>query len=212
MYKGYKPKRLKAKYKPRRNVPKLVARVKRLEKKTSGIELKYRDTESGAQIPAVAGAFFLLNGIAQGDDHDDRNGDSVTMSSIQLRLLATGFPANDKNQLRVMIVQDKQPNEAIFTIADLLSRVATLENIGSYLNLNNVHRFRIISNTYITIDDDGQSSCVHSIYKKLNFKTRYSGAAGNIADINTNSLYAFVIGANALGDFHFTARLRYLDS
>ncbi len=210
-----KPKRLKAKFKPRRNVVKsaLVARVRKLEKKTSAIESKFSDLTSAViTIPSALAIIQPVHLIQQGDQASQRNGDSITLTSIQAKFLLTTGTAGDNNLVRFLVVHDKQCNGAVFAAADLFLDASAQDILNSPLNLDNKHRFRVLLDQYVQINDAGVANHVWKMYKKLNMKIRYDATAGAITDVTSNNIYVCFVGdVLGLGDIQGITRLRYLD-
>ncbi len=216
MYKGYKPKRLKPQYKPRRNVPKtaLVSRVKRLEKKTSGIESKFIDfTNATAIMPTALSFRCPVEDIIQGDLASQRDGDSVTLTSVQARFIFRAHTAGDKNMARILIVHDKQTNGVLFTQAELFLDSSAQDIMVSPYNLDNKHRFRVLCDDYVEFNADGVATVLWKKYIKLNIKVRYDASTGAVGDLTSNSLQVVVVGFdnNNLGDLQSIIRLRYYD-
>ncbi len=199
-------KKRQAGFKPGKTIGK---RVKRLE---DGVEYKFRDIDSGTLQPDIAGVVTLVNGIAQGQDTDDRDGDQVLFTSIQIKLLARAHTAGDHSLIRVMLVQDRQCNGTALTPTLVLSKVTEFAIINAPLKLTNKFRFRVLMDRYIEVNDNGHDSAILSKYIKLNVKTRYTGATNGIASITTNSIFAIIIGSVALGDYNWITRVRFVDS
>ncbi len=207
--KAYKAK--VARYK-KRQAPyraKISSRVRRLE---NNVEYKFRDTDSGTLAPTLAGAILLLNGLAQGNDTDDRDGDQVEFTSIQIRFQARADTAGDENMIRVMLIQDRQTNGALPDVSDVLQKVTQFAILNSPLKLTNKFRFRVLYDRICEINDSGHNGVFKSSYKKLSVKARYTGATNAITDINTNSIFSIVIGNTTDGAYNFFVRLRFTDS
>ncbi len=185
------------------------SRVKRLE---SNIEYKFLDTPSTELSPTVAGVVTLVNGLAQGADTNQRDGDQVNFTSIQFKFLAGASAEALKNNIRFMLVQDRQPNGNALSISEVLQEDNGQDRIVSPLNLANKFRFRVLCDEQIQINGGGLAFNVVSKYMKLGVKTRYNGALGVIANINTNSIYSIVIGYAATGVYNYNIRLRFTDS
>ncbi len=211
-----RPKRLKAKFKPRRNVAKtaLVARVKKLEKKTSGIESKFIDlTVATAALPSALTIIQPVHLIQRGDQAFQRNGDSITLTSFQARFMLSTNTAGDNNIVRFLVVVDKQCNGVLFTAAELFDDATVDDILVSPYNLDNKHRFRVLCDQYVSINDAGSANHIWKVYKKMNMKIRYDASAGAITDITSNNVYLCFVGNNlVLGDIQGQVRLRYLDS
>lgn len=218
LYKGkslhYKASRGKSKARAVRGWSSVANRVKKLEKKTSGIESKFIDfTNATAIMPTALSFRCPVEDILQGDLSSQRDGDSVTLTSVQCRFLFTAHTAADKNIARILIVQDKQTNGTLFTAAELFLDATAQDIIVSPYNLDNKHRFRVLCDDMVEFNADGVASVLYKKYKKLNIKVRYDASTGAVGDLTSNSLQVVVVGfdANNLGDVQSIIRLRYFD-
>ncbi len=187
--------------------------VKKL-KSLINTEFKFRDTsQTGANI-VNTGQFNLLNGIAQGDSGQNRDGLQVRVKSLEWNI----FPRMDVVTpqdcfFRAIIFIDTQPNQTQPLLGELL------ENGGlphmSPRNLDNRKRFVILKDIKTALQA-GQGADLKAMdgYRKLDMKTIYDAAGATIGDITTNSLYVLFttnVGANGpLLDYYF--RIRYIDN
>ncbi len=201
------------KKKARPTLAPLVRRVKKLERKTSAIESKFSDlTLATLIIPSALNIMQPAHLIQQGDQASQRNGDSITLVSIQARLMLSTNTAGDNNIVRFLIVQDKQCNGVIFTAAELFLDATVDDILTSPYNLDNKHRFRVLHDSVISVNDAGHANHIWKVFKKLNMKIRYDATAGAITDITSNNIYVCFVGNSlVLGDVQGIVRLRYLD-
>lgn len=177
-------------------------------------ELKSVDTASSLAVDTT-GAILLLNGIALGDDINQRNGRQVTLRSITLRLQSAVTSGTGVDQQhRYLLVQDMQTNATALTIAQVLGSASTV----AFPSLENRMRFKILLDEVLPLSASAESGShtyrVH--YRPLNIVVTFnSGSAGTVADIVTNSLYFICMGTSAAGATAGTvvasARVRYLD-
>lgn len=208
----YRRKKARVSAKPARA---LVTRVKKLEKKTSGIESKFFDftlatTPISPNINDRVEPCFL---IVQGDANGERNGDSITITSMYVQMLLTTPTAGDRNMLRMIIVLDKQCNGATPQLAEIFADGSSQDNLVSPLNLDNKHRFRLLSDELVEINDQGRSSHIYRKYLKCNIKIRYEASTSAITDLVSNNLIFYPLGLTAeLGDIQGIVRIRYYDS
>ncbi len=192
----------------------LVRRVRKLEKKTSGIESKFSDlVVATAALPAALTIIQPTHLIQRGDQHFQRNGDSITLTSFQCRFMLSTNTAGDNNLVRLLVVHDKQVNGVLMTAAELFLDATADDILTSPYNLDNKHRFRVLSDKIISINDAGNANYMYSVYKKLNIKIRYDASAGAVTDLTSDAIYFCFVGNNlVLGDIQGITRLRYLDS
>jgi len=163
----------------------------------------------------TATAVQLLNGIARGDEINERTGREVVLRSIEIKgycqsTLETGLD----QEHRVMLVYDRQTNGAALTAAQVLAAVS----VNSPRNLENRRRFKIMFDRTFYIAAATKQGCrrTFKFYRHLRHPVEFNaGDAGTVADITTGSLYFIVIGSQANdgtdGVVVYTSRVRYQD-
>lgn len=188
-------------------------------------EQKFLDTNVIDATLAANMVHFNLCVIPQDNTESGRIGRKVTIKSIAfhgvLTLDAAVTSANTSNNIRMMLVQDKQTNGAEFAATDLLDTNAIL----SFNNLANSGRFRILHSDWIDLNTDGgvelgvlpswgTKSIWVNFYKKCNIPIEYDNTAvdGSIGTVRTNSLWMIfqTIDAERVG-VSGIARVRYTD-
>lgn len=164
-------------------------------------------------IAVTTGVVTLLNGVTTGTAANTRIGRKIVMKSILLRMsIVKGATTAGEGNMRVMIVYDKQSNQSSPPSSEILSP----DSIAGLNNLNNVDRFKIITDKFYSFGIVDNTAINIQKYKKLNLPVQYNaGAAGTIGDIQTGALY-LVTYTN--GNYSVAAptgqamiRLRFLD-
>lgn len=169
----------------------------------------------------------LMNGLPQGTDSTQRIGRKIMMKSIQANIEVTlqsestmtvGTPISGvtPGTVRCLVVYDSQANGAAPDITDIL-QLGSIGSLVSPMNLNNRERFKIIWDKRRHIDPQGPGTIHFHLYKKCGLPVVFNGGnAGTIADIQTGSVYIFLItdvqatAANTMGALAYT-RIRFLD-
>lgn len=178
-------------------------------------EFKSVDTVLSQPIDQT-GAVTLVNGIARGDEINERIGRELTMRSIQFNARAYATSGTGSDQVgRVLIVYDRQTNAAALTGAQVLASFDT----NSPRNLENRRRFKILKDWRFPINAAGESGSnrVLQFYRRLRHPVTFnSGDAGTVADITSGSIYVLTIGTNVAGatagNLVGTCRIRYQDN
>jgi len=185
----------------------------------SGLSLDQGEFKSvdvaGAYTANTTGAIQLLNGIARGDDINERIGRQVILKSIEMHVVNYVTPTTGIDQTqRILVVYDSQTNATALTILQVLNFVTTI----SLKNLENRKRFSILLDKLINLNASGESGSkvCWKWYKKLNHETTFNnGDAATVADITTGSLYLISIGSEAAGatagGTEMQCRIRYTD-
>lgn len=178
------------------------------------------NTVTDAFIPAAAGTLQLLNGLATGDDYNNREGRRINICNINSRIFifpnsAATSPTGDI--IRYMIIYDNQPNGAAPAVLDILETA----NMFSFNNLNNRERFLILKDSWIplksfafaggalTTGDPGFS--FEDVYLDTDLTTTYSGTGSTIASIQNGSLYLLLMSYTETYYVICNTRIRYTD-
>lgn len=180
----------------------------------------------------IAGVVTLLNPVVNGTDTFNRYGRKIYMKSVHVRGCIQNAATSVQDELRLMIIYDRQPNGVLATSANILqdSTVGAATTSLSHLNLNNRDRFLVLRDMVIqgpactntagvltnyTIPDPVRNSLNVNMFIKLNtLETVYNGGnAGTSADQSTGSLLMLTMSAaaSAKWTFAFQSRLRFTD-
>lgn len=188
----YKPAKKKSKdAKQDRQIALLKRRMPRIEK-------KYIDNYIVSQKFNTSFSFKLLNAVTQGDDYDNREGKRCHFFRLELAgTLNTRSVTGGSAVCRMMIIQDKQANEAVFSTADLLT---DQNDIFSLYDPVYAKRFKVLYDKIIDLNSQAANSAnltyrTFRRNKKISVDTSYVLSGGTIADIVTNSIY-LVYGSN----------------
>lgn len=156
---------------------------------------------------------FLTN-LSQGGDDTERDGNSLRMKSIQIKGFVKQNASAAQTLVRLLVVHDKQTNQALFTPADLLFDVTPGDAIISARNIDNMKRFHVLWDKVITLDSAASGTKTFSFYKKLNIAIRYDENAGDITDLTQSSLNFMQVSDEATNTPTITVhiRLRYIDN
>jgi len=189
----------------------------------AGGELKAKDTSSVPVMVTSTGGVMLLNGIARGDDIDERTGRQVLIKSYEVNAIlrpadvgTTPLPS----VVRMLVVYDKQTNGAAMTPAQLLTLTGSDQAPIGPKNLEYRDRFTILRDLKVALGaansaDYNPPSRVVKIYQSIVLPVTFNaGDAGTVADIATGSLYLVCLsdktGAPA-PSIAFSTRVRYED-
>jgi len=208
--------------------PKRIAAVPRLSRGMSiqsyrpHMELKYSDVQQHQVDVADVGTFVLLNGIGSGTEVFQRTGRQINLKYLSLKMAFTQQNgAVNAQQLRYMIVYDRQPNAAIFTNSDLLDNsVALLWWTRKLTNPNNRDRFQILVDQTITVNPTLLEYSTPMVDKTISLRgyvTQYNATAGLLVNaIQTGSLYLVMFDQAPIGLINCRAsygiRLHYTDA
>lgn len=200
---SYKKKSYKKPNKGFQNISRLMSMLPKREVKK--FTVGSTDTEIGDVIPtSTAGAqTVLLSSIAQGDDVQNRQGNSVEPKYLSIRYNINNLddsspPAVNTSttvQARVIIVQDTQQNAS----TPLITQVLTAANLQSHLNVDFVGRFRVLHDKVHNLVSPNTAAGVVSAYTveyvekyiKLNSKNKIMYTGANGTDVSNGNIYMF---------------------
>lgn len=186
-----------------------------------GGELKFLDTGSSTLF-TTAGAVnpnFVV--IPQGVGESERIGRKVTIKSIYLKGVIVHNPVtvnSAANTCRIMIIQDKQANGAVFAVTDVLETASYL----AHRKLENINRFKILKDTTFSINSNssdgsapGEAQRPFTYYTRCNIPIEYDTTAstGAIATQRSNSIALLMIAdTGTVTTFSYNCRVRYSDN
>jgi len=180
-------------------------------------EKKNIDTDTPALIAVgstLGSGPTLLNTCAQGTTAITRVGRSIRMTSIQYRFIGSlAATSVGSSPLRLLIVYDKQTNQAAPTCADIMQS----DTIESPLNLEKNKRFVVLFDDDVEcIGTAGPQSWSRKGYKKINLETEFTGASGTVGYIIGGAVWAIVYqNGNIITTapaMQLYTRIRYIDA
>lgn len=175
------------------------------------VEFKAVDT-AGTTNASDTGTRLLLNGVATGDDYNDRDGRQLRFKSLQSSLTITKNASATNTQFRALWVIDKQPNQVALTVADVLD-ISVAPPHDAFRNLDERKRFVILRDVTRTLTADRPEANVR-LYRRMDMKTVYDGPTNGVADITTNSLYLILLSDETTQQpaVQYNNRLRFIDN
>ncbi len=166
---------------------------------------------TGSEASSTTPTFDLLNGMALGNANGQRSGQSVKCQNVDLKILLTISASAATSFERVMVVQDKQCNGAIFAIGSLLNGTNTY---SSYV-VGGQNRFLVLFDETFALSANGDQVFTKSIRLGTMMHVEYNtGNAGTVADINTNSLYLIHLSDQVTNtvNMQYFSRFWYVDN
>ncbi len=178
------------------------------------VEYKHHNIQGIATSITDAGILTNCSLLSQGDNSTTRDGGSVKFTSLRFAYNIKMNASATNTTVRIMIVHDKQTNQAQFALADLLFDATTVDNIQSPPNINNASRFNILYDRLHTLSAASTTNVQRVIHKKLNMKTRYDAAVGDITDLTQDSISLVFIADEVTNDpgITFNYRSRFIDN
>lgn len=178
------------------------------------VEFKNHDIQATSDALAITPAITQLTNIAIGDTTNTRDGSNLKLVSLLFNYTLISSASAVSTHVRVMLVHDRQTNEAIYAIADLLADTSANDNIVSPRNLDNGHRFNVLYDRVHSLSVGGNSTKNYKFFKKLQLKIRYDNAAAAITSLTQSSLSLVTMTNEPTNVPVIThnIRLRYVDN
>lgn len=178
-------------------------------------EMKFAfDTHPNVDVSST-GVFQLINAIQQGTTANSRIGEEYDIIGIELKTVAQGNELDQRAFIRVMIVQDKQPNGVQFALSELLEVTTSPVHITSGYNYSFSKRFNVLYDRVHSYQNNGQETSHSKWFRKKSIKVKCNSTnSGTIVDIEKNAIWLLVFGDSGgnpvvLSSF---ARVWYTDS
>ncbi len=152
------------------------------------VEFKNHDVQQTAIALSNAVTITQLTNIAQGDTTVTRDGAQCKIVSIMLNYTLQINASAAGTVIRVMLVHDRQTNQAIYTSGDLIEDTTAIDSLVSPRNLDNKLRFSVLYDRVHTLSIAGNQKVNTKFYKKLNIKLRFDNAAAAITSLTQSSL------------------------
>lgn len=184
-------------------------------------------TQGGLINSLLGGAAASGVGIPEGNGYDERVGRKIFISRLQIHGTICGNTAGTGcQQVRVMIVVDKQANGTTPTVHDLIDTSGAADYTQAFRNLENTGRFFWLMDRHIVTQGDVAGAkhsqnwnLIKRFPKGLHVtydQTDGNGAAatdGEVDTIKTNNIWVFAVGPAATNNakLSFSARVRYTD-
>lgn len=151
------------------------------------VEIKNFDISNTNTAMSQTPQIIQCTNIPRGDTTNQRDGAQCKMVGFDLNYTIVVSATTPRTITRVLLVLDKQTNQAIYTAADLLEDVSAGDNIISPRNLNNKHRFQVLYDRTHNLSLDSATIVVRKYIKK-DVLLRYDASTSAIADLTQNSL------------------------
>ncbi len=189
-------------------------------------EVKFLDTTiNDAAVTMTGQVSNSFNLIVRGDGDSERIGRKVWIKSIHVRF--EYFLPQQTNQadigvgdqLRIMMIQDKQANGAPSTVLNILETAVK----ESYRNLANSSRYRVfydrnvVLNRRVAVTDGTNTSTSPTVighfekYTRINtVPIEFDGATGALSEIRSNNFFMlFISQVGVIGVQNSLVRIRY---
>jgi hypothetical protein len=160
------------------------------------VEEKYFDVSAAGAAAAIAGSATVVNlsNIAQGNDYNNRNGNSIRLMRVRLDFTAAGNALTALQQVRVLMFRDLMQAGTDPTVAQLLETTATSLAMNSPFLHYAFDRFEVLYDELLQFN----SQDTFWFHRKMGFEVNdhilYQGTTGADASNWQGALYLLFIG------------------
>ncbi len=183
-------------------------------KRLLNVEIKNHDVQQSVANITTTPVIVQLTNIPQGDGTSERDGAQVKLTQLEFRMQVLLNGSATRSSYRILIICDKQTNQALYSAADVLEDVTSTDMIFSPINLDNKRRFQILDDWTVHVGTaEGRIKHFKKFYK-MNKIIRWDASTSAIADLTQSSLSLLMVSSEATNGPQITSfsRVRYIDN
>lgn len=176
------------------------------------VNVEYKLHDVGVALtPSSSGLVSAISLLPQGDTTLTRDGNSVKMTSCQIRIRATQHSSAADTMVRVILFSDSQQQGVVPTVASVLAG-ADPDGFPNIIDFPS--RFQIVKEWNIQLSNTGMASANRQSYFKMNHHLKFEGSGSTQAEQRKGNLYLLSISTEATNTptVQLDARLRYIDN
>jgi len=174
-------------------------------------ELKMLDTTATATPTSGTSTVVPLTLMAQGSDYNQRDGISIKLMDLDVRVYAARniASATSSDFIRFLIVQDTENHGATPAVADILESDGVLAPLLHYSG----NRWRMIADEAFALEPVQPGVC-SKFNKKLQTHVTYKGTGATAADGWEGQLYAVFMSSTATNNptYSYFIRASFVDN
>lgn len=174
------------------------------------VEKKFFDIVSAPTVSTTPSIISLSN-IAQGNDYNQRDGNSILIQSMLLRALITLNSMAATSIIRLVLFVDNDQRGTDPAATDLFESVGSLT---TPLNHNVASRFNVLMDKFVSLSINGNRSMTFKRFFKYNRHIKYTGTTGADATAYEGAIFLLLWSSEVTNvptvDYSF--RLRYTDN
>jgi len=176
-------------------------------------ELKVNSSGTTAGVAfTTAGVVTPLDTVGQGDDINQRSGDTVQLKHLRLQISAYEPTANVSSTWRLIVFSDTMANGAAPAVTDVLDSASFA---SPYKGINaQRRRFKILHDKlHVLVGTQPNQEVFDIVDIPLNITRYYNDTTATSTNIGKNALFALVISSNGTTSVYArNFQIRYTDS
>ncbi len=183
-------------------------------KRLVNVEVKNFDVQQTNVLLTTVPVIVQLSNIPQGDTTITRDGAQCKILALELSLHIRRNTSAFATSCRIILVCDKQTNQAIYVNTDLLEDITSTDGMVSPYNLDNKFRFTVLFDHIFNVSEGSSGVKDWKRVFRMNKILRFDGNTPSIADLTSNSLSLIQYSMEATNTPSLTmfSRLRFVDN
>jgi hypothetical protein len=157
------------------------------------VEKKFHDV-SDATTYGTTPAVISLTNIAQGNDFNNRDGNSILLQSLQLKAdIKHDMNKQGCDNIRVILFQDNDQRGTDPAAGDLLETGSGFSWLNAFVSHNAGSRFNILYDRKIKVSDQDQTKSIKLIRKFYSNHVKYTGTTAADSSTYKGALFMLVV-------------------
>lgn len=171
------------------------------------VEKHYFDTNASGPVDN-SGSISLLSGIGQGDDVNQRQGNSVLAKTLLFRTFCNLNTSAESTQLRFIIIKDLENQGSTPSVSDV---IGPSPSVITPLNVDHTSRYQVLRDKVLTLKKDMNSYNMKQ-FITVNDHLKFTGSG--TTDVYKNAIYLILISDQATNTPSVTwnSRVGYYDN
>jgi hypothetical protein len=165
-------------------------------------------SQSPTTISSTGTVWNLTSNVAQGDDRNQRNGDTIQSAGSVLNFRFRAVTTDQTS--RFLVVRDNFNQGTGIAVTDVLESPLYRSEYNA-LTVLQQKRFTILLDTFLDSNLNGETLKTHATKIAPSGKIYYNGAAAVGASNGRGALFLVVIGDTSTGSYEFTYQQKWND-
>lgn len=178
------------------------------------VEKKFHDVSASATYGTTPSVISLTN-IAQGNDFNNRDGNSILLQSLQFRAdIKHDMNKQGGDNIRIILFQDNDQRGSDPSAGDLLETGSGFSWLNAFLNHNVNKRFNVLMDRKYKVSDQNQTRSIKMLRKFYANHVKYTGTTATDASAYEGALFLLIVSDENTTppDISWAVRIRFTDN
>lgn len=178
-------------------------------KRLINVEKKFFDVSSADNVTST-GAITSLTNIGEGNDYNQRDGNSILCQSVGLRAVCKINPSATTTWVRCMIFADNDQRGVDPAVTDILETASYISPLNHVVG----KRFKVLYDKVMSLSINGTEARNFKVWIPYNRHVKYTSTAGADASAYEGNLFLLLISNEPTNTpvVSWYHRLRYTDN